>query len=130
GKRATGVECQHTRAGRTERFDAAEIVVCSGAFNTPQLLQLSGFGCANHLKSLDIPVVANIPAIGDNLQDHLEVYIQHACRQPVSMNPALKWWNKPWIGVQWLLWRKGPASTNHFEAGGFVRSNEQVAYPN
>jgi len=68
--------------------------------------------------------------VGENLQDHLEVYVQHACTQPVSMYPALQWYNKPWIGFQWLFFRKGPAATNHFEAGGFIRSNEEVAYPN
>jgi choline dehydrogenase len=64
------------------------------------------------------------------MQDHLEVYVQYACSKPVSMQPALKWWNRPWIGFQWLFFRKGPAATNHFEAGGFIRSNEEVAYPN
>jgi len=68
--------------------------------------------------------------VGENLQDHLEVYVQHACTQPVSMYPALQWWNKPWIGLQWLLFKRGPAATNHFEAGGFIRSNDDVAYPN
>ena len=67
---------------------------------------------------------------GEHLQDHLEVYVQHGCSQPVSMAPALKWRNRPWIGFQWLFLRKGPGATNHFEAGGFVRSNDDVAYPN
>ena len=65
-----------------------------------------------------------------NLQDHLEVYVQHACTQPVSMQPALETWRKPFIGAAWLFLRRGPGATNHFEGGGFVRSNEEVAYPN
>ncbi len=82
------------------------------------------------LRSLGIDVTADLPGVGENLQDHLEVYIQHACRQPVSMAPALKWRNRPWIGFQWLFLRRGPGATNHFEAGGFIRSNDDVAYPN
>jgi choline dehydrogenase len=68
--------------------------------------------------------------VGDNLQDHLEVYVQYACTQPVSMQPALKWRNRPVVGARWLFGRSGPCATNHFEAGGFVRSNDDVEYPN
>jgi choline dehydrogenase len=68
--------------------------------------------------------------VGANLQDHLEVYIQYACKQPVSMAPYVKWRYRPWIGFQWLALRRGPGATNHFEGGGFVRSNEDVDYPN
>jgi choline dehydrogenase len=110
--------------------DAQEVILCGGAINTPQLLQLSGVGDSTHLKSLGIKPVVDLPGVGENLQDHLEVYIQHACTQPVSMQPSLSLWRYPWIGLQWLFGRKGPAATNHFEGGGFVRSNEDVAYPN
>ena len=72
----------------------------------------------------------DLPAVGENLQDHLEVYIQYACKQPVSVAPAMKMRNRPWVGAAWLLGRRGPGATNHFEGGGFVRSNEDVAYPN
>ena len=75
-------------------------------------------------------MVANLPGVGENLQDHLEVYIQYACTQPVSLAPALKMRNRPWIGAQWLFGRSGPGATNHFEGGGFARSNDEVAYPN
>jgi choline dehydrogenase len=68
--------------------------------------------------------------VGENLQDHLEVYIQHDCTQPVSLAPALKMRNRPLIGAEWLFLRKGPGATNHFEGGGFARSNDDVAYPN
>jgi choline dehydrogenase len=68
--------------------------------------------------------------VGENLQDHLEVYVQYASKLPVSVAPALKWRNRPMVGARWLLGRSGPGATNHFEGGGFVRSNDEVAYPN
>ncbi len=128
GKRAIGVEYQ--QYGRLHRVYAKEIICCGGAFNSPQLLQLSGVGNAKDLQALKIPVVHDLPGVGENLQDHLEVYVQYACKQAVSLQPALKWWRKPYIGYQWLFHRRGPAATNHFEAGGFIRSNTDVAYPN
>ena len=74
-------------------------------------------------------MVSALPGVGQNMQDHLEVYIQYACKQPVSMQPHLAKWKMPWIGFQWLF-RKGPAATNHFEAGAFVKSNPAERYPN
>ena len=127
GTRATGVSFTHGRRHHTAM--ANEVILCGGAFNSPQLLQLSGVGEADHLRSLGIDVVADVPGVGANLQDHLEVYIQHSSTQPVSMQPHLAKWRRPWIGLQWLF-RKGPATSNQFEAGGFVRSNDDVAYPN
>jgi choline dehydrogenase len=124
GERAVGVAV----AGRVAR--AREVILCGGAINSPQLLQLSGVGNAAELSALGIDVVADLPGVGENLQDHLEVYVQHACTQPVSAQPALKWRNRPWVGARWLFGRSGPGATNHFEAGGFVRSNDEVAYPN
>jgi len=129
GKRAVGVEISQGQ-GRVQKLYAGEVICCGGAINSPQLLQLSGVGNADELAALGIAVVQNLPGVGENLQDHLEVYIQHICTQPVSMYPALQWYNKPWIGAQWLFLRSGPAATNHFEAGGFIRSNDEVAYPN
>jgi choline dehydrogenase len=128
GKRAVGVE--YVKGGRTHVAHGGDVILSGGAINSPQLLQLSGVGNARELQALGVPVVHDLPGVGENLQDHLEVYVQHACKQPVSMYPALQWWNKPWIGFQWLFLRRGPAATNHFEAGGFVRSNDEVAYPN
>ncbi len=127
--RAVGVEFSRS-PGRSEKVYAGEIICCGGAINSPQLLQLSGIGNADELKKLGIEIVQDLPGVGENMQDHLEVYIQYACKKPVSMAPALKWWNKPLIGYQWLFHRKGPAATNHFEAGGFIRSNEHEKYPN
>lgn len=129
GRRAVGVEAAVGR-GRVEKIYGGQVILCGGAINSPQLLQLSGVGDGAALAALGIPVVQDLPGVGENLQDHLEVYVQHACTQPVSMQPALRWYNKPWIGFQWLFLRRGPAATNHFEAGGFIRSNEDVDYPN
>lgn len=127
GTRAVGAQYRHNGRIRTVRVD--EIILCGGSINSPQLLQVSGVGPAGLLESLGIEVVADIAAVGENLQDHLEVYVQHACRQPVSLQPMLAMWRRPWIGLQWLA-RRGPGATNHFEAGGFIRSNDEVAYPN
>ena len=129
GKRAVGVELVRGK-GAAERIRGGQVILCGGSINSPQLLQLSGVGNAAELAALGIEAVHDLPGVGENLQDHLEVYVQHACTQPVSMYPALQWWNKPWIGLQWLLFKRGPAATNHFEAGGFIRSNDDVAYPN
>jgi choline dehydrogenase len=125
GSRAVGVEL-----GGGEVLRAGEIILCGGAINSPQLLQLSGVGNAHELEAVDISVVHGLPAVGENLQDHLEVYVQHAATQPVSVQPALKKWRRPEIGARWLFLRSGPGASNHFEAGGFVRSNDEVAYPN
>ena len=116
------------RGGDTVR--AAEVILCGGAINSPQLLQLSGVGNAQELGGLGVDVVHDLPGVGENLQDHLEVYVQYASKQPVSVAPALKYRNRPAVGFRWLFFRSGPGATNHFEAGGFVRSNDEVAYPN
>jgi len=128
GTRAVGVE--YTRGkGPPLQARAAEVILCGGAINSPQTLQLSGVGAAPELAALGIDVVADLPGVGENLQDHLEVYVQHGCRQPVSVAPYLKYRYRPWVGLLWLL-RRGPGATNHFEAGGFVRGDDDVAYPN
>ncbi|MDX6316128.1 MAG: choline dehydrogenase [Streptomyces sp.] len=131
GKRAVGVAYEHGLGKKKQQHEvrAGEVILCGGAINSPQLLQLSGVGNAEELQALGIPVVHDLPGVGENMQDHLEVYVQYACKQPVSMQPYMAKWRAPFIGLQWLF-RKGPASTNHFEAGGFARSNEDVDYPN
>jgi choline dehydrogenase len=128
GDRAVGVD--YTRFGRNHQVRAGEVILCGGAINSPQLLQLSGVGDAEHLRSLGIDVVADVPGVGQNLQDHLEVYIQYGSKLPVSIAPGLKWRNRPRVGAEWLFLRRGLGATNHFEGGGFVRSNDQVDYPN
>ena len=128
GSRATGVEI--VERGQTKQETAAEIILCGGAINSPQLLQLSGVGNARELEAVGVKPLHELPGVGENLQDHLEVYVQYASKLPVSVAPAMKWRNRPKVGAEWLLRRSGPGATNHFEAGGFVRSNEDVAYPN
>ena len=128
GKTAVGVEV--VIKGKTEIIKGREIILCGGAINTPQILQLSGIGNAKDLKAMGIEVVKDLPGVGENLQDHLEVYVQYACKEPVSMQPMLKLWRRPFIGARWLFLRSGPGATNHFEAGGFTRSNADVKYPN
>ncbi len=129
GKRAVGVEYRRGN-GAPQTAHGKEIVLCGGAINTPQVLQLSGVGNAAELQALGINVVADLPGVGANLQDHLEVYVQYACKKPVSLQPSLAKWRRPLIGAQWLFLRSGPGATNHFEGGGFIRSNDDVAYPN
>lgn len=128
GTEAVGVDYRRP-GGRVKRADGAEIVLCGGAINTPQLLQLAGIGDASHLEPLGVSMVQHLPGVGHNLQDHLEVYVQQACPVPVSMAPYTARWRMPFIGLQWLF-RRGPAATSHFEAGGFVRSNESLDRPN
>ena len=133
GRRAVGVEYRlggvgHGGPARLVR--GGEIILCGGAINTPQLLQLSGVGGADLLRGLGIHVVADLPGVGENLQDHLEVYVQYGSKLPVSVAPALKLRNRPAVGAKWLFLRSGPGATNHFEGGGFIRSNDEVAYPN
>ncbi|ELL4315040.1 choline dehydrogenase [Pseudomonas aeruginosa] len=131
GKRAIGVSYlvgngDHPVTAHARR----EVLVCSGAIASPQLLQRSGVGPAALLRDLDIPVVHDLPGVGANLQDHLELYLQYACKQPVSIYPATKWWNQPAIGAQWLFLGKGLGASNQFEAGGFIRTREAFEWPN
>jgi choline dehydrogenase len=129
GRRATGVD--YLRGGRlTRHVEAGEVILCGGAINTPQLLQLSGVGDEGLLRKHGVDVVHHSPGVGENLQDHLEVYIQYASKQPVSIAPGLRWRMRPKIAYDWLFHRRGLGATNHFEGGGFARSNDLVDYPN
>ena len=131
--RAIGVEILRRVRGRDvpEHILGGEVILAGGAINSPQLLLLSGIGPADHLREHGIALAADLPGVGHNLQDHLEVYVQHQSRKAVSMQPsATELWRRPFIGAQWMFLRSGPGATNHFEGGGFVRSNEDVAYPN
>ena len=129
GKKAVGVDAL-VKGKKRVAYDCDEVILCGGAINSPQLLQLSGVGNSEHLNSVGVETVHHLPGVGENLQDHLEVYVQHACKQPVSLNPNLAFWRRPFIGAAWLFLRKGPGASNHFEGGGFARSNEDVDYPN
>lgn len=131
GKRAIGVsyllgDDNAPKEARARR----EVLVCSGAIASPQLLQRSGVGPATVLRDLGIEVVHDLPGVGQNLQDHLEMYLQYACKQPVSLYPALQWWNQPQIGAQWMFLGTGLGASNQFEAGGFIRTREEFEWPN
>lgn len=129
GKRAVGVAWlqgelpQQARARR-------EVLLCGGAIASPQVLQRSGVGPADLLRELDIPLVHHLPGVGANLQDHLEMYVQYECKKPVSLAPALKLYNKPAIGAEWLFLGTGIGASNQFEAGGFIRSHDDFEWPN
>ncbi len=128
GTTATGVEV--VIKGKKHIFNSREVILCGGAINTPQILQLSGIGNEKDLAPLGIKMVHHLPGVGANLQDHLEVYVQYKCKQPVTQQPITQFWRRPFIGAAWLFFRRGPGATNQFEAGGFTRSNNDVAYPN
>ena len=127
GNKAVGIEC--VRNGSVENIDAGEVILCGGAINSPQLLNLSGVGDGSRLYDLGIDVKAELPGVGRNLQDHLEIYIQHSCTQPISIYPATKPLTKLKVGLQWLTTKKGWGASNQFESGGFIRSRAGVEYP-
>lgn len=128
GKTATGV-CW-LRGGKEEQAHATrEVLLCAGAIASPQILQRSGVGPQEWLRELDITVVHPLPGVGRNLQDHLEVYMQYRCKKPLSLYPALQWWNQPAIGAEWLFNGTGIGASNQFEAGGFIRSDDQPDWP-
>ncbi|XP_015426601.1 PREDICTED: choline dehydrogenase, mitochondrial isoform X1 [Myotis davidii] len=128
GSRAVGVE--YIKNGQSHRAYASEEVILSGgAINSPQLLMLSGVGNADDLKKLGIPVVCHLPGVGQNLQDHLEIYIQQACTRPITLHAAQKPLRKVQIGLEWLWKFTGDGATAHLETGGFIRSRPGVSHP-
>ena len=129
GKRAVGVEYVD-KAGRTVQARAVrDVILSSGPVNSPKLLMLSGIGPADHLREHGVEVIHDLPGVGENLHDHLELWVQQECIQPVSLNGMLNPLGKAWIGLQWLLFRKGLGATNHFEANGYIRSRPGIPYP-
>jgi choline dehydrogenase len=128
GKRATGVEFE--RGGRIETVWARrEVIVAASSINSPKLLKLSGIGSAAELREHGIKVVADRPGVGENLQDHLELYLQMECTQPITLYKHLNLFSKAMIGAQWLFFRSGHGATNHFESAAFIRSKAGVKYP-
>ena len=128
GKRATGVE--YVRGGKTTTASARrEVIIAASAINSPKLLQQSGIGNADHLRAAGIKPRHHLPGTGENLQDHLEVYVQMECLQPLTLNGKLSVLSRAAIGLQWLLFRSGLGATNHFESGAFIRSRAGVEYP-
>lgn len=127
-KTATGVEYKKRRTIK-QATARKEVILCAGPISSPQLLMLSGIGAADHLSDMGIDVICNLPGVGQNLQDHLELYIQHACTQPITLFGVMNPLSKAIIGLQWLLYKTGLGASNHFEAGGFIRSRAGVPYP-
>jgi len=106
-----------------------EVLLCGGAINSPQLLMLSGIGAADELRDQAIDCQFELPGVGKNLQDHLEVYVQYSLKKPVSLYPMSKWYRKPWLGLQWYLNQSGAAASNHFHTGAFLCSGLDHGYP-
>ncbi|XP_045385931.1 choline dehydrogenase, mitochondrial [Lemur catta] len=128
GTRAVGVE--YVKNGQSHRaYASKEVILSGGAINSPQLLMLSGVGNADDLKKLGIPVVCHLPGVGQNLQDHLEVYVQQACTRPITLHSAQKPLRKVCIGLEWLWKFTGDGATAHLETGGFIRSQPGVPHP-
>jgi choline dehydrogenase len=128
GRRAVGVAYRRgneTRVARARR----EVIVSAGPIQSPKLLKLSGVGPAQELAAYGIPVVHDLPGVGENLQDHLEFYFQMACTQPVTLYSQTSPWRKALIGLRWWFTKSGLGASNQFEAGGFIRSRAGVRYP-
>ena len=128
GARATGVAYRWRGTARIAHA-AREVLLAAGAFGSPHLLMLSGIGPADHLRAAGVPVRHDLPGVGENLQDHLEVYFQHACTQPVSLYGLMNPVSKALVGLRWLARQDGPGATTHFESGAFLRSGPEVDYP-
>ncbi|HHR6051064.1 TPA: choline dehydrogenase [Providencia alcalifaciens] len=131
GKKAIGVKYYRGKHPQEHVVKARkEVLLCAGAIASPQILQRSGVGPKAVLDTLAISPIHYLEGVGENLQDHLEMYLQYVCKQPVSLYPALKWFNQPMIGAEWLFKGTGIGASNQFEAGGFIRSSEKFAWPN
>ena len=129
GRRAVGIEYQ--KGGRTLTVRAArEVILCGGVINSPQLLMLSGIGNGAELGGHGIAVVHDLPGVGENLQDHLDIALQYECTQPISLYRAAKPLGRLMVGLRWMLFRSGPGASNAFESGGFIRSRAGVEFPN
>src|ERR1700761_5873308 len=128
GRKAVGVI--YRRGEQDHKVMARrEVIVSAGPINSPQLLKLSGVGPRAELEALGIPVVHDLPGVGENLQDHLEFYFQVACTEPISLFKHMNPLGKALIGARWMLRHDGLGATNHFEAGGFIRSRAGIRYP-
>ena len=128
GKRAIGVEFRRKNALHVVHVDK-EVILSAGSIGSPTLLQRSGVGPAKVLAEAGVELTHELPGVGENLQDHLEVYIQYACKQPITLNNKLGLISKGLIGMRWLLFRDGLGSTNHFESGAFIRSQATQKWP-
>jgi choline dehydrogenase len=128
GKKAVGVA--YKKKGMTESvYTDNEVILSAGAIGSPMILQLSGIGPAPVIRDAGVEVVHDVPGVGENLQDHLEVYFQFHCKQPVTLNNKLGLFSKALIGARWLLFKDGLGSTNHFESCAFIRSRAGLKFP-
>jgi len=128
GRRAIGVE--YDVAGELKQAHARrDVIIAASSINSPKLLQLSGIGAPETLKSAGIDVVQALPGVGENLQDHLEIYFQLMSKEPVTLYSKLNWFSKGMIGLEWMLFGTGLGATNHFESCGFIRSRAGIEYP-
>ncbi len=129
GNRAVGVTC---RVGAEERRIEAgrEVILCAGAFGSPQLMMLSGVGDAAELRKHDIPLRQHLPGVGQGLQDHVAVAIQYRCTRPVSPARQLSRIGRLRVGMRWMLTRTGLGASNYFEVGAFLRGNDGATHPN
>jgi choline dehydrogenase len=128
GKQVKGLEFAHQRRTR-KVFANKDVILSGGPINTPKLLMLSGIGPEEHLKAVGIRPAHSLPGVGQNLQDHLEIYLQMACTQPVSLFKYYNLFGKAYVGARWLFTRTGLGASNSFEAGGFIRSRAGVRHP-
>ena len=128
GKRAVGVEYEQGDRRHVVRA-AREVLVASGPIGSPHLLQRSGIGPAAVLRKAGVEVLHDLPGVGENLQDHSEVYIQYACKEPITLNGRMGLLSKALIGAEWLLFKRGLSVSNHFESGGFIRSDAWLEWP-
>tara|TARA_Y100001934_G_scaffold245221_1_gene303275 strand:+ start:2025 stop:3680 length:1656 start_codon:yes stop_codon:yes gene_type:complete len=129
GTRAVGVELIQNGQTRTIYADR-EVILSCGVFNSPQVLLRSGIGNAEHLREMGIPVVQDLPGVGENLQDHLDWPIQYECTQPVSLYSATTPLGQLKVGMEWFTSKTGIAASNLFEAGGYFRSRPGIEFPN
>ncbi len=128
GKKAIGIEIQ--KGGKAEKILAnKEVILSAGSIGSPQLLQLSGIGPKSVLENAGVELIHELPGVGKNLQDHLEVYFQFRCTQPISLNGKLDLISKGLIGTRWILFKTGLGATNHFESCAFIRSKAGVKWP-
>ncbi len=128
GKKAVGVEYSRGHNLYTARANR-EVIVAASSINSPKLLQLSGIGPAAVLKEAGVSVLHNLPGVGENLHDHMEIYFQVKCKQPITLNGKLNIGSKALIGAEWLFFQSGLGATNHFESCGFIRSAAGIDYP-
>ncbi|MDP8998102.1 MAG: choline dehydrogenase [Pseudomonadota bacterium] len=128
GKKAIGVE--YEQGGEVKQvFANREVIICASTINSPAILQRSGIGAPDVLKAAGVEVVQALPGVGENLQDHAEIYFQLRSLQPITLNGHLGLISKAKIGLQWLLFGTGLGATNHFESCGFIRSRAGIDYP-